>query len=82
MPRRCRLAIASYELSGLEYVGVPFDIGVEAEAFGCKLDFDTMDVPPAVIQCNYNSPDDPLQLGRILVVLQAIRILRKRLFLG
>jgi len=82
--KMANLAIASYELSGLECVRVPFDIGVEAEAFGCKLNFGGMDLQPSVIQCNYNSPNDlkmpgdPLRLGRIPVVLQAIRILREK----
>ena len=82
--KMANLTITSYELSGLECVRVPFDIGVEAEAFGCKSDFGRMDLQPSVIQCNYNSPNDlkmprdPLRLGRIPVVLQAIGILREK----
>ena len=82
--KMARLAIASYELSGLECVRVPFDFVIEAEALGCEVKFGTRkDYVPAVIEHLYKKPEDLkmpdnlLELGRIPIVLDAIRMVRK-----
>lgn len=82
--KMARLAIASYELSGLECVRVPFDFVIEPEALGCTLKWkDAKDFVPMVIEHPYKSPEefeipeDILDRGRIPVLLEALRILKK-----
>ncbi|MGQ9469824.1 MAG: MtaA/CmuA family methyltransferase [Nitrososphaerales archaeon] len=82
--KMARLAIASYELGKIENIRVPFDFVVEAEALGCKVKFGGIESIPWTIDQPYKNPeelkmpDDPLELGRIPVVLKAIRIVRER----
>jgi len=82
--KMARLAVASYELSGLECVRVPFDFVVEPEALGCDIRwYDGPDKVPMTVGTHYEgpealkSPENLLASGRIPVVLDAIRILRK-----
>ncbi|MCP8312515.1 MAG: MtaA/CmuA family methyltransferase [Candidatus Methylarchaceae archaeon HK02M1] len=82
--KMARLAIAGYELSGIECVNIPFDNIVEAEALGCKAKYhEKMHLFPVVMDHPYTRPEDLkmpdniLELGRIPVVLQAIRIVRE-----
>jgi len=83
--KMAKLAIASYELTGLENVRVPFDFVEEPEALGCKIKFgEKVDSVPAVVEHVFNTPEDLkmpnniLELGRIPVVLKAIEILKER----
>lgn len=77
-----RLAMAAYELTGLETAKVPFGQAVEAEAMGCKLRFEK-DIP-AVIEpalkdlSDLRVPEDFLSLGRIPVVVKAVGLLKDR----
>ncbi len=82
--KMARLAIAGYELGGIECVNIPFDNIVEAEALGCKSRYhEKMHLFPVVIDHPYTKPEDLkmadniLELGRIPIVLQAIRIVRE-----
>ncbi len=82
--KMAKLAIASYELSGMECVRVPFDFVVEAEALGCEIKwFESPEHLPAVKGHPFTKPEDLkmpeniLEKGRIPVVLEAIRLLRK-----
>ena len=82
--KMAKLAIASYELTGIENIRVPFDFVVEPEALGCEIGwYDTPERLPAVIGHPYEKPQDLkmpknlLDLGRISVVLETIRIVRR-----
>jgi len=82
--KMAKLAIAGYEMTGLENVRVPFDFVIEPEALGCKIKWpDNPALVPAVIEHVYKKPEDLkmpdnlLETGRIPVLLEAIRILRK-----
>jgi len=82
--KMAKLATASYELTGIENIRVPFDFVVEPEALGCEIRWGT-DPPsvPAVRTHPFEKPEDLkmpenlLETGRIPVVLEAIRIVRK-----
>jgi len=77
-----RLAMAAYELTGLETARVPFEQTVEAEAMGCKLRF-KKDIP-AVIEpalkdlTDLKVPADFLSLGRIPVIVGAVKMLKEK----
>lgn len=77
------LAAASYEVCGIEAARPQFDISLEAEVLGCKLDWDKPDRPP-VTGPAYTSPSDVTwpdnleEAGRVPVVLGAIDELMKR----
>ena len=82
--KMAKLAMASCELTGLECVRVPIDFVEEPEALGCEIKwYDTPESTPAVIGHPYKRPEDLktpenlLEAGRIPVVLEAIRIIRK-----
>ena len=89
------MATLSYEahrVIGFESVRVPFDINVESEAMGCELEFHSgrengLDIQPPVKNPamppignfdNVKDPD-PYKDGRMPVVLNAIKILKKKL---
>jgi [methyl-Co(III) methanol-specific corrinoid protein]:coenzyme M methyltransferase len=83
--KMAKLAIASYELSGLEGIRIPFDFVEEPEALGCKIKWsERKDFVPAVQEPAYSRPEDlkmpekPLELGRIPVILQAIKLIREK----
>ena len=77
------LAAAPYEGCGIEAARPQFDISLEAEVLGCKLDWNKCDRPP-VTGPAYTDPkdinwdDDFYKKGRPAVVLQAIKELRER----
>ena len=82
--KMAKLAIAGYELTGLENVRVPFDFVIEPEALGCEIKWpEDPSLIPATLTHIYKKPEDLkmpdnlLELGRIPVILEAIRILRK-----
>jgi len=81
-----KLAIASHELTGIENVRVPFDFVVEPEALGCEIRWGTdPQSVPAVRTHPFDKPEDLkmpenlLETGRIPVVLEAIRIVRREI---
>lgn len=80
-----KLAIANYELSGLEAVRVPYCLTVLVEAMGCEINMGTKNRQPSVIGHPYPKslegaaiPEDLLQRGRIPAVLEAIKIVREK----
>lgn len=80
-----KLAIASYELSGLEAVRVPYCLTVLAEAMGCEVNMGTKNRQPSVTAHPYpkdlegmKMPEKLLDMGRIQAVLGAIKIIRER----
>jgi [methyl-Co(III) methanol-specific corrinoid protein]:coenzyme M methyltransferase len=82
--KMAKLAIASNELSGLENVRVPFDFVIEPEALGCEITWgEKPDELPSTLGHPYKTPEDLkkpenlLEMGRIPVVLEAIRILKR-----
>jgi len=81
-------AASTYRLFGLESVVVPFDMGVEAEALGCGINYyeDAEDilyptvsekVADKVDEWDLQLPDKPLGEGRIPVVVDAIKELKE-----
>jgi len=82
--KMAKLAIASYQLTGIENVRVPFDFVVEPEALGCEIRWGTSPQSvPAVRTHPFEKPEDLkmpknlLETGRIPVVIEAIRLVRK-----
>jgi len=82
--KMAKLAIAAYEMTGIENVRVPFDFVIEPEAMGCVIKWpDNLALVPATLEHIYKKPEDLkmpdnlLETGRIPVLLEAIRILRK-----
>ncbi len=82
--KMAKLAIAGYELGGIECVKIPFDNIVEAEALGCGARYyeETILFPvvkdhPYAKPEDLKMPDNILELGRIPIVLEAIRIARE-----
>jgi len=80
-----KLAIANYELSGLEAVRLPYCLTVLVEAMGCQINMGTKNRQPSVIEHPYPKsldgaavPADLLQKGRIPAVLEAIKIVREK----
>jgi [methyl-Co(III) methanol-specific corrinoid protein]:coenzyme M methyltransferase len=80
-----KLAIAIYELSGLEAVRVPYCLTVLAEAMGCEVKMGTKNRQPSVTANPYpedlkgmEMPENLLDKGRIPAVLDAIKIIREK----
>ena len=80
-----KLAIANYEMSGLEAVRVPYCLTVLAEAMGCEVNMGTKNRQPSVTAHPYpkdlegmKMPDNLLDMGRIQAVLDAIKIIREK----
>lgn len=80
-----KLAIANYELSGLEAVRLPYCLTVLGEAMGCEINMGTKNRQPSVTASPYPKnldgaavPADLLQKGRIPAVLEAIKIVREK----
>jgi [methyl-Co(III) methanol-specific corrinoid protein]:coenzyme M methyltransferase len=78
-----KLAIAGYQIGGIECVKIPFDNTVEAEALGCKSRYpEQSHLYPVIVEHPFKKPDELeippnlLESGRIPVVLEAIRIAR------
>ena len=79
-----KLAEAAYRVTGLETAKIPFDQTIEAEAMGCKIHLsERIEEIPHVKSTPYTSveeieiPDDLLERGRIPVLLEAVKILKK-----
>ncbi|MDD3042258.1 MAG: methylcobamide:CoM methyltransferase MtaA [Methanosarcinaceae archaeon] len=80
-----KLAIANYELSGLEAVRVPYCLTVLVEAMGCEINMGTKNRQPSVTGHPYPKslddaaiPEDLLERGRIPAVLEAIKLVREK----
>lgn len=79
-----RAGAAAHELLGLESVKVPFDMTVEAGAFGAEIDYGSETALPKVLAPRYEEPgalivgEEILARGRYPVVLEAIRMARAR----
>jgi [methyl-Co(III) methanol-specific corrinoid protein]:coenzyme M methyltransferase len=80
-----KLAIASYEVCGLEAVRLPYCLTVLAEVMGCEVNMGTKNRQPSVTAHPYTKdlegmkmPDDLLDKGRIPAVLGAIKIIREK----
>lgn len=83
--KMAKLAIANYELSGLEAVRVPYCLTVLAEAMGCEVNLGTVSRQPSVTGHPYpkdledmKMPENLLDMGRIRAVLDSIKIIRER----
>jgi [methyl-Co(III) methanol-specific corrinoid protein]:coenzyme M methyltransferase len=81
--KMAKLASAAHRICGLDNVSLPFDMLLEAEALGVKVEY-----PEGRIQHPYvkefsmelfkmQIPKDVVDAGRVPVVLRAIRILRR-----
>lgn len=82
--KMAKLGSALWELAKLEAVRVPFCLTVIAEALGCKIDFGTQERTPSVKEHlaspeKVEIPDNFLEIGRIPVVRDAVKILRNSL---
>ena len=79
-----RAGAAAHVVCGLESVKVPFDMAVEAGAVGADIDYGTETTLPKIRAPRFEDPeeftfgDDVLARGRYPVVLEAIRIARRR----
>jgi len=80
-----KLAIANYELSGLEAVRLPYCLTILGEAMGCEINMGTKNRQPSVTASPYPKnldgaavPADLLQRNRIPAVLEAIKIVREK----
>ena len=84
------MAASTYQLFGFECAVVPFDMGVEAEVLGSKMNFYAHQAEilyPTVIEhpaekvedLELKVPPDLLRSGRIPLVTDAIRILKKEI---
>ena len=76
------LSSAVYTSIGFQGIRVPFDLCVEAEAFGCKLQKGDKESPPSIMEKAFEEnkpltvPEDIFRKGRFKVVFEAIRILK------
>jgi [methyl-Co(III) methanol-specific corrinoid protein]:coenzyme M methyltransferase len=81
-----RAAASSFELYGFESAVVPFDLGVEAEALGCRINF--YEHSQGIIYPTVRSkilhtgdevsmPEDFLERGRIPLLARALEILKE-----
>ena len=83
--KMARLTLAAYELGGIENVGVPFCMTIEAEGLGAEVGLGSRESEPRVTryameqmdQLERLAPFDPCA-GRALVCCDAIRILKER----
>ena len=80
-----RLGAMGHELYGVPCLKVPFDAAVEAGALGAHVEYGTIDTFPQIKPSEkvtdakeLTIPHDLADTGRLPVVLEAIRILRKR----
>ena len=88
--KMAQVAASTFEMFGFECAVVPFDMGVEAEALGSKVNFYTghQDIlyptishhlAERVVEIDLQIPEDLSGAGRIPVVTQALGILKKEL---
>ena len=85
--KMAKLAAGVYRLTGNENISVPFEMTLEAEAIGAPLDFfegrgkevKWVNVKDFIAEdvSDMKLPEDPSKAGRIPVLCEAIRILKK-----
>jgi len=82
--KMARLAAGLSKLAGLDNITVPFDLTLEAEAFGAPVEYFKDQVKWPTVKrfitrnvSDLQFPDDLLSTGRIPQVLEALRILRE-----
>jgi [methyl-Co(III) methanol-specific corrinoid protein]:coenzyme M methyltransferase len=81
--KMAQLGTSLNKLAGLETARIPFCLTVEAEALGCKVEMGRIDRQPSIRQPAFQStgelsiPSNFVEKGRIPVVLEATRILKK-----
>lgn len=81
------LSMAAHTHAGIESVRVPFDVSVDATAFGALTGKESMDRQPAIIKAPITDPEilkdvsipNPITDGRAPVVIDAVRILASEL---
>ncbi len=79
-----RAGASAHEICGLESVKVPFDMTAEAGALGAEIDYGSGSALPKIRAPRFSEPaelvvpPDLTTRGRIPVVLEAIRIARRR----
>lgn len=79
-----KLSSLAFTSIGFQGIRVPFDLCVEAEAFGCKTRNGGNESPPSVTEKVFDeqdaffSPEDIFQKGRFRTVFEAIRILKDK----
>ncbi len=80
------LALAGYEIAGLEAVRYPYCLTVLAEAMGCNVRMGTKDIQPSVMSHPFfegpdklKVPETLLEKGRIPTLLKATEILAARI---
>ncbi|MDD1776084.1 MAG: hypothetical protein LUP94_01870, partial [Candidatus Methanomethylicus sp.] len=77
------LGSSLYNMAGLEAARIPFCLTVQAETFGCQIEFGTIEQTPAVKKAPYTTieqvtmPDNFLSKGRIPTVMKATTYLSK-----
>ncbi len=78
-------AASTFELFGFESAVVPFDLCVEAEALGCRVDFQTdvdafltPTIQLPITHYTFDLPDDTARAGRIPLVADAIKRLKQK----
>lgn len=82
-----RLALAAHTVAGIENVRVPFDVTVDATAFGAVTGKATLDRQPSILEEPITTPEqleqvelpDPLGDGRAPVVIDAVERLSREL---
>ena len=87
--KMANMAASTYQIFGFECAVVPFDMGIEAEALGCEINYyphrtegilyPTIKQPLAekVVDLNIRLPSDLAIAGRIPVVTEALRLLKE-----
>jgi MtaA/CmuA family methyltransferase len=86
--KMAKMAASTYQLFGFECAVVPFDMGIEAEALGCEINYYghrdgilyptiSKKVSEKVVDADVRIPPDLAKAGRIPVVTEAIRLLKK-----
>ncbi|MEM0057164.1 MAG: MtaA/CmuA family methyltransferase [Saccharolobus sp.] len=82
--KMAELAIAGHIFLGFESIRIPFDHLVEVEALGVKINLGTMREFPEVIRpldvmlTQYEFPENFIERGRLPVVFEALKELKKR----
>jgi [methyl-Co(III) methanol-specific corrinoid protein]:coenzyme M methyltransferase len=86
--KMAKMAASTYELFGFECAVVPFDMGIEAEVLGCKINYyahrDGILYPTIKTKVAEKAkdavlkvPSDLARVGRVPVVTEAIRMLKE-----
>ncbi len=87
--KMAHMAASTYQLFGFECAVVPFDMGVEAEALGCEINYYphsegilyptiSQNLAEKVEDLDIRVPSDLAKAGRVPVVTEAIRLLKEQ----